>query len=220
MTQPTPLQRMTPLLLLCLLVVVLAQGWQIHLLRTENSSPVPETVPAEEVPPAVPESRWVPPRPREPAAAGPLWDADGWNPFEEMNRMREEMDAMFGRFFGGMNQRHEFDHFPRTAFPRQPSMDIRKTDEAYKITVEFPGSTASELETTVKDGVLYLRAALSSNRTREEGRLMHMERMDTRFQRRIPLPEDADTTRMESEVEDGLLRLVIPRRGFTARDTV
>lgn len=162
-----------------------------------------------------------PPQARSPAA--PLWSVDGWNPFEEMERMREEMDAMFGRMLGGMNRRSEFDAFSRTAMPRQPRMDVKETDLAYILTLEFPGAGHTEIETEVRSGILHVSARIRQTRedqTSPHGRLTHIERHESRFQRTIPLPPDADHDQMSTEYADGVFRITLPRRGPTARDTV
>ncbi len=68
-----------------------------------------------------------------------------------MNRLREEMDNMFGRMFGGMHHRSEFDHFPRHVLPRQPRLDIREQEDAYELTLELPGASKQKVETEVRN---------------------------------------------------------------------
>lgn len=220
-TSPGLFQKATPVLLGLLLVGFSVQSWFLHrLTRAATPSPVEADRDESETPPP---AAALPTAPQHAAPApSPHWGMDEWNPFEEMNRMREEMDSMFGRMFGGMNLRPEFDPFPRAMMARQPRMDIRETPEAYKISLEFPGADRAEIETEVRGGQLHVSARLSMNAGADDpgGRLTHTERFESRFHRSIPLPGDADPYAITSEYENGVLHINLPRRVLSARDTI
>ncbi|MCC5849908.1 MAG: Hsp20/alpha crystallin family protein [Verrucomicrobia bacterium] len=151
----------------------------------------------------------------------PLWKMDEWNPFEEINRLREEMDNMFGRMYGGMHHRSEFDHFPRHILPRQPRLDIRELDDAYELTLELPGAGEQRVVTKVQNRHLHIRAEMSDNSESDPGgRLRHHERIQGSFHRVLPLPPDADGDAMESSYQDGLLKIILPKKGVSVQDTI
>jgi HSP20 family molecular chaperone IbpA len=224
MSQETPsrFKSLMPLMLILLTAAFGIQTWMIGRLRREVRQSE-TSVPEETLMATGYEARFNSPGAPPAAQAQPLWSADAWNPFEEMERMREEMDAMFGRMLGGMNRRSEFDLFARPAMPRQPRMNVRETRDAYILTLEFPGAGHAEIRTEVRDGHLHVSARMrkdEENASNTAGRLTHIERHESRFQRTIPLPPDVDYHAMSSEYEDGVFRITLPRRQPGVHDTV
>lgn len=226
------IQRVLPVALGLLLVGFVAQSWFLFQLSREIRDSAPEKPPApENAQTRAPEESGDPPPsfsipspPRSASPAPPLWNHDPWNPFEEMERMREQMDTMFGRMLGGMNRLHEFDPYPRSAtHARQPRMNVRETNDAYLLSLEFPGATHAEINTEIRDGHLHVSARVSRETNQNNGavgRLTHIERVESQFQRSIPLPPDADPDRMTSTYEDGVLRITLPKRQPGIRDTI
>jgi len=92
-----------------------------------------------------------------------------------------------------------------------PPVDIRETENEYRIEVELPAVAADDVKVTVKDGVL----VVSGERRYEketEGKVHRVERRYGRFSRSFRLPENADEGRIEAAQKDGVLTLKVSKR--------
>ncbi len=99
---------------------------------------------------------------------------------------------------------------PARAESWMPAVDIRKADGAYHIEMEVPGFKAEEIEVEAHDQVLTVQGERSEDKTSEEGDYVHRERRFGRFVRRFNLPGGVDSEKINAQVKDGLLQVVIP----------
>ncbi len=120
----------------------------------------------------------------------------------EMNRLFDEVFRGFDMPMGGLSRM------------AGPDLDVEETDREYRVTAELPGLGQDDVEITCKDGVLTLRGEKQGER---QGRALS-ERWFGRFERRIALP-DADDSRAEATMRDGLLTIVLPKTA-EARENV
>jgi len=151
------------------------------------------------------------------ASYGPTWEEDPfidetWDPFDEMQRIREQMDRLFGEAFGRFERSSRFgDLFEPFTF--SPHVDLRETADAFEVTVDLPGAEKSTIKTTLKGQVLTIVAetdARVDERNEEEGSIvLRRERRVGRFERSITLPEPVDPSDMTSTFEDGVLTVRI-----------
>lgn len=92
---------------------------------------------------------------------------------------------------------------------RRMPIDVRADDEAYEITAEVPGLTADDVKIEILEDVVTLRAELEDE---EEGeRVLIRERAPISFERRLRLPDPLDVDGAEAKIENGLLRLRLPK---------
>lgn len=71
-----------------------------------------------------------------------------WNPFRELERMRREMDELFGRFF---DLRPSMDS-ERADF--SPALDVYETPEEFVLFVTAPGVKEDDLTVEIVDGTV------------------------------------------------------------------
>jgi HSP20 family protein len=136
-----------------------------------------------------------------------------------MRRMQEDMDHIFGRFFGG-----------RTDLPSvgmgsgggmssaggnqwSPSMDVSSTDKEICLEADLPGVNKDDIDVTVHDHHLHLKAEMRQEQKDGEGeRQFHRrERRYGYFERVIPLPENIDEQQISCDFKNGVLTVHIPR---------
>jgi HSP20 family protein len=92
---------------------------------------------------------------------------------------------------------------------RRLPIDVRADDEAYEITAEVPGLSAEDVKIEILDDVVTLRAELE---TEEDGeRVLLRERGPVSFERRLRLPDPLDVDGAEAKIENGILRLRLPK---------
>ncbi|MBV9510498.1 MAG: Hsp20/alpha crystallin family protein [Caulobacteraceae bacterium] len=97
-----------------------------------------------------------------------------------------------------------------------PAADVRESADAYSLAVELPGLKREEIDLSVSEGVLTLCG--HKNETHEDSNAAYRlsERRFGRFERSFPLPPDADAERIEAAFQDGVLKVVLPKRADAA----
>jgi HSP20 family protein len=144
-----------------------------------------------------------------------LADPD-WDPFREIQKMREQMDQFFGDAFNHFEQSRPSSSWFDFEWPSRPRVDIRETEDAYNVTVELPGAEASTIQTNLAGQTLQITAAL--NKQSEEssddesmGKILRRERWVSRFERNIQLEHPVDADKMTTHFENGILKVHLPK---------
>jgi HSP20 family molecular chaperone IbpA len=92
-----------------------------------------------------------------------------------------------------------------------PAVDVFEDSQGITLWADLPGVTKDRLEVRVHDGNLYIEAEAVVP-TPPGLRLQHAEIREPRFARAFALSPDFDTSRIDANLRDGVLRLAIPRR--------
>ena len=127
-----------------------------------------------------------------------------WNP-------AREMDEIFNRYFSGDVGR-SFWGENLASSDWVPSVDIRETNDEYRIDVELPAVAAEDVKVSVKDGVLAVTGERKYDDTSKDGKVHRVERRYGRFSRSFRLPEDADESRIDAKAKHGVLHLTLHKR--------
>jgi len=138
-------------------------------------------------------------------------DATEYNPFEEMCRLQQEMDAVFEKFHQKMMQQKLFSDFS-TSFPASPDVDLEDRGDHYLLQADIPGSDKNEINISAKDGVLKIEAKTSKEREEKGDNYLKQERFSGTYARILTLPNDADSDKMSSEYKNGVLSITIPKK--------
>ena len=91
---------------------------------------------------------------------------------------------------------------------RGVEVDIIETDEAYVVTADLPGLQESDLELTVKDKVLSLKAERPTQRVEGTNR---RERKHLKLQRTFALPSHVSADAVEATLQNGVLTINVPK---------
>ncbi|MPW23743.1 Hsp20 family protein [Paraburkholderia sp. CNPSo 3157] len=92
-----------------------------------------------------------------------------------------------------------------------PAVDIFEDGQAVTLWADLPGVTKDKLDIRVHDGNLSIEAEAVVP-TPANLRLQHAEVREPRFARTFTLSPDFDTSKIEASLQDGVLKLTIPRR--------
>jgi HSP20 family protein len=92
-----------------------------------------------------------------------------------------------------------------------PAVDIFEDDQGVTLWADLPGVTRDKLDVRVHDGNLSIEAEAVVP-TPANLRLQHAEVREPRFARTFTLSPDFDTAKIEANLQDGVLKLTIPRR--------
>ena len=134
-----------------------------------------------------------------------LFNVPTWqfrSPFGELERMRQSMDRLFEEARAPY-QRTQAGVFPLT--------NLSEDKDNYYIRAELPGVKGDELDIQVTGSNL----AISGERkiaAEEEGAKYHRrEREAGTFSRMIGLPGEVDTDKVDANLNNGILTVVVPK---------
>ena len=92
-----------------------------------------------------------------------------------------------------------------------PAVDIHEDAHGITLWADLPGVSRDRLNVHMQDGTLFIEAAASIE-TPASLRLHHAEIREPRFARAFSLSADFDISKIEANLNDGVLKLSIPRR--------
>jgi len=120
-----------------------------------------------------------------------------------MNRLRDEMDRLFGRW--GTTGRLLFSP---TAYP---PMNVWEDDDRLYVEAELPGLELKDLEIYVNAGNQLTVKGNRQEPTFEKGAWHRRERGFGAFARTFELPSHVDAEKVEAEFKNGVLTVVLPK---------
>jgi len=92
-----------------------------------------------------------------------------------------------------------------------PASDAKLTEDKYHITMELPGVEEKDIELTVHDGVVTVKGEKKTEREETGDTWFFSERQYGSFSRAFRLPPDADEGKVEADLKDGVLTIVVPK---------
>lgn len=142
------------------------------------------------------------------------FDAQRWDPYQEIERMQHEMDQMFNEAFGRFNRSPDFRHLYRDRSVT-PDIDLKDEGDKYIAMVNLPGTEESDLSVRLENRVLTISGRLNyeEQNTDSHGNTVFRERRSGTFNRSITLPEPVRESGMQTELDGGVLRITIPKAG-------
>lgn len=92
-----------------------------------------------------------------------------------------------------------------------PAVDIYEDSQGVTLWADLPGVTKDKLDVKVSDSNLLIEAEAIVP-TPENLRLQRAEVREPHFARTFTLAPDFDTSKIEASLQDGVLKLTVPRR--------
>ncbi len=128
------------------------------------------------------------------------------SPFSELVTLRQAMDRLFDdtvfRPFTGYNGSGDYARLP---------LDVKTTSDALLVEASLPGYKPEDVEITVENGTLSIRAEDRSEDTREEGSWVVREISRGSVMRTVTLPTGLEADKAEATFEHGVLKLRVPK---------
>ena len=116
----------------------------------------------------------------------------------------------FGDVFNGFFRAPVVHRSARKA--RIPLVDVAETNNAYQVKAELPGIRKEDLDVTVNDGVLTIKAERNDNQEQtENGQLIRREQSYGKFIRSLRLGANVDEETITAEYSDGVLHITLPK---------
>jgi HSP20 family protein len=91
-----------------------------------------------------------------------------------------------------------------------PAVDIFETEQAITVLADMPGVEPSNLTIDLRENVLTLVGRVTSTEGNKESVVLREHRSGT-FMRQFTLAETIDQTKIDAQLNDGVLRLELPK---------
>ncbi len=111
----------------------------------------------------------------------------------QLARLRNEMDDLFGRFFG------DFGGWPALAAPGgtwMPAMDVAEEEGAIVVKAELPGLKTEDIDISVQGNTLIIAGEKKEETEEKKKDYYHVERRYGSFRRAIPLVGGVDANKV------------------------
>jgi HSP20 family protein len=107
----------------------------------------------------------------------------------------------------------EFLNFGRTELV--PSANIKETEKDYTIELAAPGLSRKDFHVEIENDVLTISAEKKEESEEEGKNFRRKEFSYNSFSRSFSLPENLATDKIDAKYEDGVLRLLLPKKEVT-----
>lgn len=133
-----------------------------------------------------------------------------WNPYSEMQHMKNEMEHMFGKSFSRFHM-----HTRLGALTNTPDVDLQDKPDRYVVTVNAPGAEESSIQVKLNDRILNI--SIKTEQVKDEadeknGKYQYRERFVGEFNRVLTLPGPADSAKLKTEYRNGVLTITVPKK--------
>jgi len=92
-----------------------------------------------------------------------------------------------------------------------PALDLSETTDGYLVEVAVPGLKPEDLDVTVENNVLTIKGKLDRQNEDRQRNYHRIERRYGSFQRTIALPSTVKADSIAADLNNGILRLEIPK---------
>ncbi|HHM05123.1 MAG TPA: Hsp20/alpha crystallin family protein [Gammaproteobacteria bacterium] len=142
------------------------------------------------------------------------------SPWEEMDRLFEDV---FSRGWMPRMPRWDWPAWAEVAPPfegRQPKVDVVERDEDILLKAELPGVDKDDLDVTVTDDSVTIKASTKRESTEEKGDYHRHEIATGTYSRTLMLPSAVKGEQAKATFRNGLLELILPKAAPARRQKV
>lgn len=126
-----------------------------------------------------------------------------WEPYRELRQMEDTMNRLWRGF--------RWPYFGEAVETWNILVDVIQRPEEIVVEASVPGVQPEDIEVTVEDNVLTLRAERKSELEEEKEGYLIRERASGSFYRALRLPDRVNTDKIESFYDNGVLTVHLPR---------
>jgi HSP20 family protein len=120
-----------------------------------------------------------------------------------MRQMENAMSRLWGRYGRGTDW-GEIEHW---SIP----IDVLQKGDEVLVKASLPGVKPEEIDVSVEDNVLSIKAESSTEKETEDEGYLVRERSYGSFYRALRLPESVDPEKIKSSYKDGVLEIMMPK---------
>ena len=128
-------------------------------------------------------------------------------PFQELDRMRSEMDRLWDSFFEDRPTVRRGDWMGEWL----PSLDFSETKNEFVVKAEVPGMSPKDIDISMTNGVLTIHGEKKQEKEEKEENYHFVERNYGSFSRSIRLPGEVQGDKIKAACKDGVLKVTLPK---------
>jgi len=137
-------------------------------------------------------------------------------PFQELDRMRRDMDRLWDSFFEDRPMVRRGDWMGEW----MPSLDLSETKNEFVVKAEVPGMTPKDIDISLSEGILTIRGEKKQEKEEKEENYHFVERSYGSFSRSIRLPGEVHSDKIKAAYKDGILRVTLPKTEETKKKEI
>lgn len=104
--------------------------------------------------------------------------------------------------------------FEAEASAPQIRIELEEDDRNYTVRADIPGAKKEDIAVNVEGNLLTIKADVKKEKeVKEGGKVLHSERFYGSSSRSFTFAHDVDEAKAEAKYEDGVLKLVLPKKG-------
>jgi len=121
--------------------------------------------------------------------------------------LQSEINSLFDDFFS------PFDPVVSSnSLTLSPKMDVVENDKDFEVNVDLPGLKDSDIDVSIKDGVLTIKGETSNKKEDKNKNYYMCERHYGSFHRSVALSKNIDESKADASFKDGVLSIIIPKK--------
>ena len=128
-----------------------------------------------------------------------------WEPLNELEQMTERMRRMLEQTFSGFGWSPQLSE--RAGW--SPLVDLEENDDAYVVEADLPGVKRENVNVELVGNELAIAGEIKE--PERKGTVRRQSRRTGRFSYRVSLPSHLDPEKVEAKLEDGVLRVTVPK---------
>ncbi|MES1023073.1 Hsp20/alpha crystallin family protein [Gloeocapsa sp. BRSZ] len=125
-----------------------------------------------------------------------------WQPFQEIETLRRQMDQVFDELAGSNQQLETF---------WKPAVELKDTEDNLILRAEIPGVEGKDLDVQVTREAVAIRGEYRREKQAQERGLFRSEFRYGKFQRVVGLPVAIQNDQVQAEFKNGILTLTLPK---------
>jgi HSP20 family protein len=131
-----------------------------------------------------------------------------WDPFKETEDLQSRFAKLLGLTpartgNGGQEQ--------MTVTEWAPAVDIVEDSKEWLVKADLPDVKKEDVKVTVEDGVLTVTGERKFEKEEKDKKYHRIERSYGSFLRSFVLPDEADSSKVNAEFKDGVLKVHLPK---------
>jgi HSP20 family protein len=134
-----------------------------------------------------------------------------WNPFADMEALRQEIDRAFEGFGLGQTPSRGVAFLPGREPRRYPLINLLEDKDNFYVEALTPGADPQSLNITATQNRLTLSGEKGSVGDIKLEAFHRNERASGKFVRTVDLPGEIDETQIQAEYKNGLLVVTLPK---------
>ncbi len=139
--------------------------------------------------------------------------AGNWNPAQQFEQMRREMNNMMNQAFSNLNTNGNFQSIFNSSIPSSPDIKIQDEGKKYQVLVNLPGADKNDISVSLNHNVLTISGQQKhqQSRTDKNGHTIFQSQQTASFSRSVSLPGDVKPGSMHTKFDNNILKITITK---------